>query len=57
MLVELQHRLMKKQREADKKNELVRRTEKMLAELQTKLKEKEREADERHRPRSNTDRD
>jgi predicted nucleic acid-binding Zn-ribbon protein len=57
MLAERQNRLMKKEREADEKNELVRRTEEMLAELQTKLEEKERGADERHRPRSNTDRD
>jgi hypothetical protein len=42
MLAERQNRLMKKEREADEKNELVRKREEMLAELQTKLEEKER---------------
>jgi hypothetical protein len=38
---------VEKQREADEKNELVRRTEEMLEERQNRLMKKEREANEK----------
>jgi chemotaxis regulatin CheY-phosphate phosphatase CheZ len=40
--------LIKKEREADEKNELVRKTEDMLAERQNRLMKKQREADKKN---------